>query len=353
MDALNFFKFWRNPTTNTTTVPHLVVETDTESDEDDSFFDLELTLHGFDNKENNSICNKTEHDPQVKTETKIKTAPKSANDTEQVVVDVTPKTTKVPLSHNETISKRKVLPIEPISKPQSPIALLRSAPSFRIFTFRKHKPMAQQKSQSKETKTGCERNQKKETKVFAVKLNIDDFHCSPALSRDNSTRSFGSKVRSQVWEEPKPERVSEGLQKYLKLIKPLYVKVSKRYSDRVRFSGEGCAASPSSSPSVASVSSRKEKQGNFPAGMRVVSKHLGKGRLSCPVAGVGSLAKRSDDTLLQQHDGIQSAILHCKRSFNSRGKFFLSAHWILILILIRLIMDCNIILTFLSLQILK
>lgn len=153
-----------------------------------------------------------------------------------------------------------------------------------------------------------------------MKLNIEeDFHSTPMLSRDNSTRSFGSKIPNQGTEEPKTERVSkEILQKYLKLIKPLYVKVSKRYGDKVKFSGEGMtvAASPSSSPAVGSL--RKEKQGSFPAGMRVVTKHLGKSRSSGTVAGASSPANRSDDTLLQQHDGIQSAILHCKRSFNSR-----------------------------------
>ncbi|XP_061361341.1 probable membrane-associated kinase regulator 2 [Gastrolobium bilobum] len=328
MDALNFFKFWRNAImTNTTsnTAPHLVVETDSESDEDDSFFDLELTLHDLDNKENSN--NKTDEcssENKVGRESKVlcfkdglgKTA-KSANDNSEVDV---PRKTTLPLSSNEPISKRKVLPIEPISKPQSPIALLRSAPSFRIFMFRKQKRMAAQKTHEP-AKVGCDmgRNQKKETKVFAVKLNIEEFRNSTTLSRDNSTRTFGSKVRNHGSEDPKPERFSkEVLQKYLKLIKPLYVKVSKRYSEKTKFSGEASTASPSSSPSMASVSSRKEKQGGFPAGIRVVSKHLGKSRSSSTATGVGSPANRSDDTLLQQHDGIQSAILHCKRSFNSR-----------------------------------
>ncbi|WJX14455.1 hypothetical protein P8452_04717 [Trifolium repens] len=305
MDALNFLKFWKNNTTTTSniTVPHLVVETDTESDEDDSFFDLELTINDFDNKTNNN--------PQTKTH-------KTSNITyEKTNV---PKKTTFPLSPNEPISKRKVLPIEPISKPQSPISLLRSAPSFRIFTFRKQRRTGSEKTEELR-KTECEKNQRKETKVFAVKLNIEDFHSTPTLSRDNSTRSFGIKVQNQGTEEAKPERVSkEILQKYLKLIKPLYVKVSKRYNDKVKFSGDGMTvnASPSSSPAVGSVGLRKEKQGSFPAGMKVVSKHLGKSRSSGTVAGVGSPANRSDDTLLQQHDGIQSAILHCKRSFNSR-----------------------------------
>jgi hypothetical protein len=60
--------------------------------------------------------------------------------------------------------------------------------------------------------------------------------------------------------------------------------------------------------------------------LRVVCKHLGK-RRSASAAAVAAappgpvLSERRDDSLLQQHDGIQSAILHCKRSFNaSRGK---------------------------------
>lgn len=318
MDALNFFKFWRNLSTNTTipttTIPHLVVETDTDSDEDDSFFDLELTLQNFDNKEN--ITNKTDNDPQLKTtlETKCHLSSKNEVNKTAKVADADDSVT-LSISSNEPISKRKVLPIEPISKPQSPISLLRSAPSFRIFTFGK-----QRRTTPLKTEETCGKNQKNE--MFAVKLNIiEDFHCSTTLSRDNSTRSFASKLRNQNNEETKPERFSkEGVQKYLKMIKPLYVKVSKRYSDKVKFSGEGFMASPLSSPSVASVSSRKEKQGSFPVVMRgVVSKHLGKSRSAGTVAGVGSPANRSDDTLQQQNDGIQSAILHCKRSFNSRG----------------------------------
>ncbi|KAL9317615.1 hypothetical protein ACSQ67_014132 [Phaseolus vulgaris] len=305
MDALNFLKFWRHATMTTTSEPHLVVETDTESDEDDSFFDLELTLHDFDNKENKTTTIKNDEDPKqtMTTTTELQTL-SSKHEPGKTENDVPFKTT-LPLSPPEPISKRKVLPIEPISKPQSPIALLRSAPSFRIFMFRKRNRTPPQKTE----------HSANEAKVFAVKLSVEDFQSSPALSRDNSTRSFGSKVRGYSYEEPKPERFSkEVLRKYLKLIKPLYVKVSKRYSDKMRFSGEGFAASPSSSPSVASVSSRTEKQGK---GMKVVSKHLGKSRsASSAVAGVCSPASRSDDTLLLQHDGIQSAILHCKRRMN-------------------------------------
>ncbi|CAJ1976998.1 unnamed protein product [Sphenostylis stenocarpa] len=307
MDALNFLKFWRHATMTTTSEPHLVVETDTESDEDDSFFDLELTLPDFDYKENNTTS-KNDDDPKQTTTTTTTELKRLPSKEEPIKTENgVPFKSTLPLSPPEPISKRKVLPIEPISKPQSPIALLRSAPSFRIFMFRKRNRTPPQKTE----------HSANEAKVFAVKLSVDDFRSSPALSRDNSTRSFGSKLRGFSYEEPKPERFSkEVLRKYLKLIKPLYVKVSKRYSDKGKFSGEGYAASPSSSPSASSVSSRVDKQVK---GMRVVSKHLGKSRsASSAVAGIGSPAKKSDDTLLLQHDGIQSAILHCKRSFNWR-----------------------------------
>ncbi|CAL0300697.1 unnamed protein product [Lupinus luteus] len=281
MEALNFLKFWRNSTitTTTTTVPDIVVETDTDSDEEDSFFDLELTLH-----------HKTDHVPQNITTLPTKSPPQ--------------KTTS--LSLNEPISKRKILPIEPISKPQSPIALLKSAPSFRLFTF---------KNRMTPHKTQEQLNQGPETKSIKVKLNIDDhFQCSPTLSRVNSTGSLNSKA------EPKAERISKDVvHKYLKLIKPLYLRVSK-----MKFPGEAASmASPLSSPVGNSVSSKK---GSFPAGVRGASKHLGKSRSASTVAGIGSPANRSDDTLLQQNDGIQSAILHCKRSFNSRDSIDSSVH---------------------------
>ncbi|CAL0316023.1 unnamed protein product [Lupinus luteus] len=257
MDALSFFKFWKNTTMSTTTVPDTHSD-DEEEEEDDSFFDLELNLH-----------HKTDHVPQNKT----------------------------PLSSNEPISKRKILPIDPISKPHSSIALLKSPQSFRLFSFKKRTP-----------------SQK-----------ASDF----SLTRINSMTSFNSKVQSHPEEaEPKTDHVSKDVvQKYLKLIKPFYVRVSKRYSEKVKFSEEVTSiASPFPSPLVPSVSSKKEKQRSFSTGMRGVSKHLGKSRSASMVAGVGSPVNRSDDTLLQQNDGIQSAILHCKRSFNSRDSVDSSLH---------------------------
>ncbi|KAK2993532.1 hypothetical protein RJ640_007364 [Escallonia rubra] len=68
---------------------------------------------------------------------------------------------------------------------------------------------------------------------------------------------------------------------------------------------------------------KSQKHGsNLPAAVRVVCKTLGKSRsASAAVAaappGTTTTSQRRDDSLLQQQDGIQSAILHCKRSFKA------------------------------------
>ncbi|KAL2552640.1 putative membrane-associated kinase regulator 2 [Forsythia ovata] len=76
---------------------------------------------------------------------------------------------------------------------------------------------------------------------------------------------------------------------------------------------------------------KSQKQGNnLQAGLKGVLKHLEKYRSesSAPVPAMDPLANmsssRRDYSLLQQQDGIQGAILHCKRSFNaSRGNYVL------------------------------
>nr|XP_008376663.2 probable membrane-associated kinase regulator 5 isoform X2 [Malus domestica] len=69
-------------------------------------------------------------------------------------------------------------------------------------------------------------------------------------------------------------------------------------------------------PIFSVCSPKKDKQGNFPAGFRVVCKNLGKSKSATVMA--APPVQRRDDSLLLHNDGIQSAILHCKRSFSSR-----------------------------------
>ncbi|KAE8722688.1 Detected protein of unknown function [Hibiscus syriacus] len=175
-------------------------------------------------------------------------------------------------SPNDHFSKRKILPVEPVSKPQSPIALLKSAQKFRVFHHRK--PKAETPKHEKHGGGG------------------GHFARESSLRRTDGETDDSSKKLSR-----------DLVHKYLNVIKPLYTKISK-----VGISSDSTMLFPAASP--ATVYSTKEKQGNT----RGVYKHMGKNKSSSAAA---SPINMRDDSLLLQHDGIQSAILHCKRSFDS------------------------------------
>ncbi|KAL4281476.1 hypothetical protein GQ457_03G014090 [Hibiscus cannabinus] len=245
-----------------TEVPKAVFASDHELDEgDDSFFDLKLPLHGcadngngvngvqrFESKQDPTLCS----------------------------------------SPNDNFSKRKIIPIEASSKPQSPIALLKSAPKFRVFTLRKSKSMAYADISDGAGLIGLPTEPPKHEKQgsnkhFRVKSKMED---SPRKSQGKTEDDSSKRLLKDV------------MQKYLNKFKPLYVKASKKNSLKV--SGDLPVPSP--------VVSVKEKQ-------RGVCKQLGKSRSTS--AASSSPISRRDDSLLLQHDGIQSAILHCKKSLNS------------------------------------
>ncbi|XP_039044639.1 probable membrane-associated kinase regulator 5 [Hibiscus syriacus] len=121
------------------------------------------------------------------------------------------------------------------------------------------------------------------------------------FTRENSSRKTNGKT------DDSSKRSSKDLvHKCLNVIKPLSTRISIKNSQRekVGISGDSPLFSP------ATAYSTKEKQGNT----RGTYKHLEKSKSSSAAA---SPINRRDDSLLLQHDGIQSAILHCKRSFNS------------------------------------
>ncbi|XP_038992934.1 probable membrane-associated kinase regulator 5 isoform X2 [Hibiscus syriacus] len=236
MEALNFLRFWKhghgvrklnltqtcNGNGGATTAAAAANEFD---EDDDAFIDLEFPLRDSEDKGN-------------------------AKNAEARC-----------LSPNDHLSKRKILPIEPVSKPQSPVALLKSAQKFRVF-------------HPKKTKAETPKHEKQGG--------------GNHFTRENSLRRTDGEI------DDSSKRLSKDLvHKYLNVIKPLYTKISK-----VGISGDSSMLSPADSP------------GNT----RGVYKHLGKSKSSSAAA---SQINRRDDSLLLQHDGIQSAILHCKRSFNS------------------------------------
>lgn len=314
MEAFSFLKFWRTAgnsaaaygidyTKNyagTNNCP--VAETDNVIEEEESFFELEFTLLDGVNKEESGD--------------KYKDGEKSNYDEDREL--------NFALSSHDLISKRRILPVlEPTSKPQSPISILKSAPRLRVFMLRSKKLKTEKTEENSISKATPQRRQ--ESQLFGAKF-VEE---SPGIKRENSLRDLDSKLQKKKPDDESSKRFSKDvIQKYLKLIKPLYVKVSKRYTDKLDLSDLYSTASPVSSPvTVPSITPKKPvrkkeeagvKQGSIPAGLRVVCKHLGKSRsASAAVGTVSPASSRRDDSLLQQHDGIQSAILHCKKSFNS------------------------------------
>lgn len=139
--------------------------------------------------------------------------------------------------------------------------------------------------------------------------------------------SNSDKQRISAESGPNETRFSTDLvQKYLKGVKPMYIRVSKRYNDKKlrlkspRNLRSGQSQPPRKSNSTSSMAVKSPpvilktwKQGNLPA--RMPKKNLGKRRSSASSPGL-SREKLRDDSLLEKEDGIRSAILHCKRSFN-------------------------------------
>ncbi|KAL7111765.1 hypothetical protein ACP275_05G110400 [Erythranthe tilingii] len=176
-----------------------------------------------------------------------------------------------------------------------PASLLKSATKFRVLLLKLKKTKSFNRS---EEKTGVGNNN------LFLEFDVDEDK-GPLISlfaRDNNTKDL-SNERNLV-------------QKYLKMIKP-----------KVKFSGEATAGGRSSD-GAGGVSQLPEAGSNVKShhqkrAVEVVRKHLGKSRSSSamlaaapPPGGMGS-ERRRDDSLLQQEDGIQGAILHCKRSFNA------------------------------------
>ncbi|KAI3808791.1 hypothetical protein L1987_24752 [Smallanthus sonchifolius] len=106
------------------------------------------------------------------------------------------------------------------------------------------------------------------------------------------------------------------VQKYFNLIKPLYVRVSRRSNENVRLPEQSPVHAY---PATASVfSPRKEEKRLGGTVFKEVRKHWVKSR-SSSVKPAPAPVVRSDDSALQQ-DGIQSAILHCKKSYDSPSR---------------------------------
>ncbi|KAG2302780.1 hypothetical protein Bca4012_061111 [Brassica carinata] len=222
-------------------------------------------------------------------------------------------------------------------------SILKSATKLRVFMLgTKKSKLLQAKSgdSDKQNPPPPPPSQSPESQLkstVTVSLKSEEVPIVSLFTRDNSSRNSSSSTPSPSTSKKQNGNelvVSEEnrfvmMQKYLKKVKPLYIRVSRRYGDKLKHSGP--LSLDSSAPKAESPVKKAHKPGNIniniPAGFKVVKKHLGKSRSSSSattippaattVTTTTSESRRRDDSLLQQQDSIQSAILHCKRSFNS------------------------------------
>ncbi|KAL0400661.1 UNVERIFIED_CONTAM: putative membrane-associated kinase regulator 5 [Sesamum latifolium] len=211
------------------------------------------------------------------------------------------------------------------SKPLSPVSILRSAPKFKVFMlgFKKSSKCEKTESSNGELKASSLNQLSKSSKLgqsnrFSVECRVADVPVAPVFARDNSLRS--KMLKESIEYEASTDVLSseKSVPKYLKLIKPFYGKASKKTKSTD-------SVTPSSSPVTAPVnlSPKMFSEGSRIGSFKIVTRNLGKSRSASAAVGVAPpVVRRRDDSLLEQHDGIQGAILHCKKSFNSSSQEF-------------------------------
>ncbi|KAL6526976.1 hypothetical protein OROGR_016066 [Orobanche gracilis] len=209
------------------------------------------------------------------------------------------------------------------SPASSPVTLLRPTTKFKVFyMFSFRKPSRCERnlfvgdSSSKSTKTDGRSR-------LSVKCRVEEMPVASIVAGDNSLRSQLLKETCD-WGTP-PEKTApsrDAIPKYLKLIKPLYLKVWKRHNEKAKLKD---SLTPLSSPATASVKLSPLKFSEFSraGSFKIAAKRLGKSRSASATIGVPPpLVRRRDDSLLEQQDGIQGAVLYCKKSYNSsEGRF--------------------------------
>ncbi|XP_009773432.1 probable membrane-associated kinase regulator 2 [Nicotiana sylvestris] len=324
MDAFNILKFWRTAAVRdivsdldsvnnfVDTVDYLhnrALETDEKTnDDEDSFFDLVFTGHP---KENNNSKSVSETGPLD--DSSVKQGKSKLN---------------LPESPKDVFFKPKAFPVDSNSKPLSPNYILRSAPKFRVcfLGFRKSKPekvgINDSSAASPKIQVGQKLSPKAESTRFTVKCKVEEVPASCISFRYNKS-SKGNQVQQEEDDSSVKDSSKQDMPKYLKLMKPLYSRASKRYTDNIKISDNVSRAGQLCSPSMQSLSlprksSEEGKQGSRVAVLGVVRKQLRKSRSTASF--VASPMNRRDDSLLEQNDGIQGAILHCKRCYSSAAK---------------------------------
>ncbi|CAH9068980.1 unnamed protein product [Cuscuta europaea] len=285
-----------------------------DAEDDGPFFDLQFTAvtEDEDDGENEDMygdvqfsetdgrCNSGEPDSEREGELKLAFSPSSASNVDGGNISPSPPDGIVTAS--EVNSK-------------FPVSLLKSATKLRVLMLKLNRP--------KQKDEKLERNPRQKTQIrgermfFRVKLKVEEVKIRSLFKRDTSTNSNADESSSGSSEERKSSK--ETIRKYLKLV---------RSSGSLSFSGGAttagaCHLPPQSTAEILETeptecSEKAAVLRNARRQKRVAPQALVKSRsASSAVAAAPVSSKRLDDSLKEQNDGIQGAILHCKRSLNA------------------------------------
>jgi len=176
----------------------------------------------------------------------------------------------------------------PFKNPDSPI---RTARKLRVLMLRlkrsKSESIAATTTSQTQNQNQNQHNNNKKKKLLTVKFEAEVPIIS-LLSRATSNSKVNTEQQAHVSCNEKRMNKREAVQKYLQMVK----RVPKRH------------------------------QAEHAAAMTAAIKRLNLRKSNSAVVPNKIASKRRDDSLLEQEDGIQSAILHCKRSFHaSKGMY--------------------------------
>ncbi|KAL9251235.1 Membrane-associated kinase regulator 5-like protein [Drosera capensis] len=321
------------------TVSKLVPKECNEDDNDDneSWFELELTFPKPPDSSKSTTNPPRNHTVFCKadTDSDLGCSKRRASTTSTSSDDSTISTTSFYRDHHHI--RRMDSPDVRLStekSPRSPISILR-APTLRGLMFGvEHRSVKEGKAETYSNSAAATPSRswsRRGVGFFSVRFRIEDVskyrRCNSSRSNRSSTSRVSIPERRSVDDG---EASSRRLMKYLNFLRPLYLKVSEKDKLKVEFGvGVPSAAGIGSparrgwmwSPMRATTKQREERRGGSRFGGNAMKLSKSRSASSSGNAGVGfSPASRKDDSMKQQKDGIEGAILHCKQSLNSSSE---------------------------------
>lgn len=170
----------------------------------------------------------------------------------------------------------------------------------------------------------------KQNRLFTVKFKVVEVPLVSLFTRDNSKvskKDDNNEIQRKAEESDDGEgqckstdrdkkKAKEIVQKYVKKIKPLYVKISQKCNEKIRF-GDLEKHEQRVQNGKCPSSERSEKQISFSdlsGHLKMVYKHLGKGKQQPSGMQQKLPHYSSESTLMEVQSAIQGAIKHCKLS---------------------------------------